>query len=33
MQRARTLASFEPVLYDIVLTREPASTPSQSLPG
>ncbi len=33
MQRARTLASFEPVLYDIVLTHEPPSTPSQSLPG
>lgn len=33
MQRARTLASFEPVLYDVVLTHEPPSTRNQSLPG
>jgi hypothetical protein len=31
MSRARTLASFEPVLYDIVLTHESASARDESL--
>jgi heme-degrading monooxygenase HmoA len=33
MRRARTLASFEPVLYDLVLTHESASARDESLTG